>query len=86
MKFPLLMIGLIGVCANPLYSQSTGFLANGPNAPAIGSIVPDEVTFAYSTTPVSQFGNFLQELPNLEYVSYSAFPNEIVVTLYHTPW
>lgn len=86
MKSPLLLMGLVGICASPLYSQNTSNTATGPNAPAIGSIVPEEVTFALSPTPVSEFGNSLREFTDLQYVSYSDFPDEVVITLYHTPW
>ena len=78
------MLGFLVASISPLFSQSD--VVNGPNAPAVGTIVPEEITFAYSTTPVAEFGNQIQELPNLRYVSYSDFPNEVVVTLYHAPW
>lgn len=86
MKFPLLLPSLLAISAGSAFSQSTIFSANGPNAPALGSIVPEAVTFAVSSTPVSSFGNSLQELTNLEYFSYGDFPDEVVITLFHTPW
>ena len=62
--------------------------ANGPNAPQVGDIIPEEITFAMSTTPAIEFlgasSSFL--VPDLENRSYSDFPNEVVVTVYHTPW
>lgn len=83
-KKTLLMLGFLVVGTSPLFSQ--GNVANGPNAPAVGSIVPDEIIFGYATTPVADFGNQISSLPALNYVSYSDFPNEVVITVYHTPW
>ncbi len=67
-------------------------VANGPNAPEVGTIVPDEVTYAMSDIPASDLltqagaeGNTFR-FPALREVSYSDFENEIVATVYHTPW
>ena len=54
--------------------------------------MPDSITFAMSTTPALELlpdaealgDNFF--FPNLENRSYSDFPNEVVITVYHTPW
>ena len=73
---------------NVLYGQSFFDVANGENAPPLGTIIPEEVTFAMSPTPVNDFqgsigGAFFSDL---ELRSYADFPNEVVVTLYFTPW
>ena len=76
-----------------LYGQNPTFdLAEGPNAPQVGSIVPDTVTFSMSTTPSIDLLPLVDSLysdfrfPNLETRHYSDFPDEVVITLYHTPW
>lgn len=78
--------------ASPLTAQSTLQLASGPDAPQVGDIVPDTVTFAMSTSSIQSLiiGRIYEDnnffLPNLEDRSYSDFPNEILATVYHTPW
>ena len=75
-----------------LYGQGTVDTAEGENAPQVGDIVPDSITFAMSTTPALELFPEAQALgdnfffPNLENRSYSDFPNEVVITIYHTPW
>ena len=75
-----------------LHGQNTFNTAEGENAPQPGDIVPDTVTFAMSATPARALLPLAQDLgsnfflPNLENRSYSDFPNEVVITIYHTPW
>jgi len=91
MKFRRHLFGFF-LLVTPLFGQNTSGSANGPNAPFEGTIVPDSVQFAMSTLPqnelisarASQGFSFL--LPNLEDRSYSDFPNEVVLTVYFTPW
>ena len=68
-----------------------GWLSGQTASPPLpGSIIPDTMTFAMSTFATQQFlppnpyDNFL--IPGLENRSYSDFPNEVVATVYHTPW
>ena len=66
--------------------------AFGPNTPPVGSIVPDSMTFSMSSTSPAELNNLVSanvygfEFSDLETKRYSDFPNEVVVTLYFTPW
>ena len=92
MKIHKLITNFILFGGLSLYGQSTFGTAEGENAPQVGDIVPDSITFAMSTTPALELlpdaealgDNFF--FPNLENRSYSDFPNEVVITVYHTPW
>ena len=85
------LFALLLLCG-PLSGQNTLLEANGPNAPQVGDIVPDSVTFAMSTSSQAELINARSaqgssfNLPNLVTQSYSDFPNEILATVYHTPW
>ena len=91
MRLTPYIFALLLLCG-PLSGQDTEFAANGPNTPQVGDIVPDSVTFAMSTSSraelinarIAQGSSF--SLPNLVTQSYSDFPNEILATVYHTPW
>ena len=91
MRLTPYIFALLLLCG-PLSGQNTLSDANGPNTPQVGDIVPDSVTFAMSTSSraelinarMAQGGSF--SLPNLVTQSYSDFPNEILATVYHTPW
>ena len=93
MEFRKQLFGLI-LLTTPLFGQTSG-LADGPNAPLAGTIVPDSIQFLMSTSTeeeltqvaiqANQSGSDLF-LPNVESRSYSDFPNEVVLTLYFTPW
>lgn len=74
-----------------LHGQDTRGDANGPNTPVPGDIIPDTVTFAMSPTPAAEIVPLVESgtfttFTDLENRSYSDFPNEVVVTLYHAPW
>ena len=88
--YPLLALLCLG---NFGHGQDTSGLANGDNTPIPGDIVPDSITFAMVPTPainaldiegVDESPSFV--LPELENRRYSDFPNEVVITVYHTPW
>lgn len=89
LKNSLLGILLTGTA---LFGQddNPGTTPNGPNAPQIGDIIPETIGFAMSPTPAANFFAFANNssflLPDLENRLYSDFPNEVVITVYHTPW
>ena len=90
MKLKIMLSGLL-LGGGLLYGQNTFEEDNGPNAPVPGDIVPDMMTFAMSQTRAVDLVNTAQadnsfRVPNLENRRYSDFPNEVVVTVYHTPW
>ena len=69
-----------------------GWLSGQTASPPLpGSIIPDTMTFAMSTFATQQFppADLIPDnalIPGLENRSYSDFPNEVVATVYHTPW
>jgi len=89
MKKKLILLSSL-ILGGGLHGQNTFALANGPNAPVAGDIIPDSIMFAEASATAlelapEQFnGDFI--LTDLENRSYSDFPNEVVVTVYHTPW
>lgn len=77
------------------HGQAFANVANGPDAPAVGTIVPDDVTFLVADAASDVLAEQARQanlsgqnylFPDLRRVSYSDFENEVVVTLYHTPW
>lgn len=91
MNLKLSLLGFLLTGSALLGQDSNAFTtASGPNAPQVGDTVPETMGFAMSPTPAENFVNSGNDnsfvLPNLENRLYSDFPNEVVVTVYHTPW
>jgi len=86
---PFLALLFLG---NISYGQDTFDVANGDDRPLPGDIVPDNISFAMvpgpavNTLQLPGSSSFSFILPELENRSYSDFPNEVVITVYHTPW
>jgi len=57
-----------------------------------GDIVPDTITFAMDASQApalsaqEQLEGINFRFPELSNFSYSDFPNEVIISLYHTPW